>query len=90
MQIFDHDDNGYLAWLDANPHGFVLNTTHNQQSLMLHMATCGTISIGPPHGDTWTAGQYIKVCAMTPQRLRQWAGRALPHCQARGRNCFAG
>jgi len=90
MEIFDDDDNGYLAWLAAHAHGYVVNAARNGQYRMLHRATCGTISIGPPHGDTWTAGQYIKACAMTPQRLRQWAEHALPQCQARGRNCFAG
>ena len=90
MRIFDHDDIGYLAWLAENPHGFVLNTTRNGQYFMLHMATCGTISGHPTHGDTWTAGQYIKVCAFTPETLERWAGHSLPHCQAPGQNCFAG
>ena len=89
MDIFDDDDAAYLAWLAAHPHGYVVNAARNGHYRILHRATCGTITNGPPNGDTWTAGQYIKVCALTPRQLCQWAGRPLPHCHAHGRNCFA-
>ncbi|HUV80802.1 MAG TPA: hypothetical protein VMW40_08305 [Candidatus Bathyarchaeia archaeon] len=46
MKKFIDDDRGYLDWIDRNPRGFVVNTYRNPSSkyLILHRATCGTIS----------------------------------------------
>ncbi|MCW2938516.1 MAG: hypothetical protein JWN00_1501 [Actinomycetia bacterium] len=63
MQDFIDDDPGYLAWLAANPSGFVLNS-YRQPSrayLMLHRATCRSISTLPTSGSTWTK-DYRKIC----------------------------
>jgi hypothetical protein len=64
VREFHDNDGGYLAWLAAHPDGFVLNTnrTPRPSYLMLHRATCGTISGTPARGAGWTTGDYAKVC----------------------------
>lgn len=63
MQTFRDDDNGYLAWLSANPASYVLNAERslNPRNLVLHRATCRTINGTPTRGARWTA-DYVKVC----------------------------
>jgi hypothetical protein len=63
MQRFVDDDRGYLYWLDDHPDGFVINTgrTPSATYLMLHRASCGTITGKPARGTTFT-GEYAKVC----------------------------
>jgi hypothetical protein len=63
MQHFVDDDHGYLDWLDHHPDGFVINTlrTPSAAYLMLHRASCGTITGKPARGTTFT-GEYAKVC----------------------------
>jgi hypothetical protein len=63
MQRFVDDDRGYLDWLDHHPDGFVINTgrTASAAYLVLHRATCGTISGKPARGTTFM-GEYAKVC----------------------------
>jgi len=64
MQRFVDDDHGYLDWLDHHPDGFVINTGRVPSGtyLMLHRASCGTITGKPARGITFT-GPYIKVYA---------------------------
>jgi hypothetical protein len=75
MRIFEDDDAGYLAWVDRNQHGFVVNTTRkpDPRYLYLHRASCGTIRGKPARGERWTTGELIKVCAETRAELDQWA-----------------
>ena len=63
MQRFVDDDRGYLDWLDHHPDGFVINTRRIPSAayLMLHRASCGTITGKPARGTTFT-GEYAKVC----------------------------
>jgi hypothetical protein len=63
MQQFVDDDRAYLDWLDHHPDGFVINTgrTPSAAYLMLHRASCGTITGTPARGTTFT-GEYVKVC----------------------------
>jgi hypothetical protein len=74
MRIFEDDDAGYLAWVDGNQHGFVVNTYRkpDPRYLILHRASCGSIRGKPARGDRWT-GDYIKVCAETRAELDQWS-----------------
>jgi hypothetical protein len=50
-------------WLDHHPDGFVINTgrTPSAAYLMLHRASCGTITGKPARGTTFTC-EYAKVC----------------------------
>jgi hypothetical protein len=63
MQRFEDDDDGYLAWVAAHPIGFVINTerTPRPAYIVLHRATCRSISGDPARGHRWTH-DYIKVC----------------------------
>jgi hypothetical protein len=63
MQRFVDDDRGYLDWLDHHADGFVINTgrTPSAAYLMLHRASCGTITGTPARGTTFM-GEYAKLC----------------------------
>ncbi|MDP9370763.1 MAG: hypothetical protein M3Q03_21260 [Chloroflexota bacterium] len=73
MRIFIDDDQVFLAWQQAQPSGYIVNTTRVPRAdyLMLHRATC-------PHlgrltgGLRWTK-DYIKVCAEEIDELDRWA-----------------
>jgi hypothetical protein len=74
LHQFLDDDAGYLAWLRTHPRGFVLNCGHPPSAsyLMLHCASCHTITGTPTRGGSWTSA-YQKVCAGTARELDQWA-----------------
>ena len=74
---FDRRDEAYLNWIDQHQHGFVVNAYRNLNPgyLMLHRASCGTISGTPAHGTTWTNGDFVKICAESAEDLRSWAQR---------------
>ena len=74
---FCDDDKGYLQWVGTNPGGFVLNTSRKPMAnyLILHRATCGTITGNPARGDRWTK-DYIKIGAIDRADLERWARNA--------------
>jgi hypothetical protein len=76
---FLHDDGGYLAWLRDHPNGYVLNCEPNPKPsyLMLHRATCGTITGAPSSGGSWTVA-YQKVCSDSHGELDRWAAQVGP------------
>jgi hypothetical protein len=78
VQMFRDDDEGYLAWLAAHPAGFVLNVERSPRSnyLILHRATCRTISGRPTRGGPWT-GPYIKVCSHDELQIAAWTGKTV-------------
>ena len=73
MQRFADDDAGYLSWISRNPDGYVVNANRNPSPnyLMLHRATCRTITENPTRGGRWTA-DYIKLCGQRAE-LERWA-----------------
>ena len=77
VQWFLDDDEAYLAWIQDNPQGYVVNChrSPNPSYLKLHRATCGTMSDRPARGDTWTCGDYAKACAGDTVQLNRWALR---------------
>lgn len=85
MQTFVDDDEGYLAWLEANPTGFVVNTTRTPTNayLVLHRASCGYIRSSEK--TNWTTTNFIKVCSEQVADLEEWAkatsGGLLNPCQ---------
>jgi hypothetical protein len=81
MQQFVDDDHGYLDWLDHHPDGFVINTgrTPSAAYLMLHRASCGTISGKPASGTTFM-GEYAKVCGERNE-LEEFARHLGGHAQ---------
>ena len=70
---FERDDEGYLAWLAANPSGFVINCAPNPSTdyLVLHRASCMHISVSGTNMEHWTH-EYIKVCAPRNGALLRW------------------
>src|ERR1700722_12789244 len=81
MRRFVDDDRGYLDWLDHHPDGFVINTgrTPSAAYLMLHRASCGTIS-GKPASGTNFMGEYAKVCGERNE-LEEFARHLGGHAQ---------
>ncbi|MDV3135962.1 hypothetical protein [Mycobacterium sp. 29Ha] len=83
---FRDDDAGYLAWLAANPEGYVLNIprSHSATQARVHLSGCWTIS-GQNRGSSLT-GSYVKVCARRVDELELWAtnhvGVPIPSCGA--------
>lgn len=73
MEHFVDDDAGYLQWLANQPDGFVIDTYREPSNryLMLHRATCKTISGRPARGSTFM-GEYSKVCG-TREDLARFA-----------------
>jgi hypothetical protein len=71
---FCDDDEGYIQWVEANAHGYVLNTFRKPAAhyLILHRATCGTITGIPARGAEWTR-DYIKICSTDRADLDRWA-----------------
>lgn len=76
--LFDGNDEAYLAWLTAHPAGFVVNTRRGDGSpnyMVLHRASCGTISRAEGPVGQWTERGYMKICADTVEDLRRMTHR---------------
>jgi hypothetical protein len=85
VERFQNDEAGYLRWLEANPHGYVVNVdepNHIAQYPMVHRATHKVLS--SPHRTNYTTGRYIKICSDNLQELEGWSkqkyGRQLVRC----------
>jgi hypothetical protein len=88
-EIFRDDDSGYLSWLAAHSAGFVLNVARSPRPgyLVLHRATCRTITGRPTRGGPWT-GLYIKVCSDDDLQLAAWTGREVAAAPTRCGVCL--
>jgi hypothetical protein len=77
MIEFSNDDTGYIAWVTANPDGFVLNVQRNANPncVILHRARCGSISSGKRAAGAYTAREYRKICAGNVAELQRAARR---------------
>jgi len=73
LEHFVDDDGGYLAWLQADPSGFVINGYRNPRPgyLLLHRSDCQRINGTPANGRSWTKS-YRKVCGKRSE-LETWA-----------------
>ena len=83
MILIINDDDAYLAWLEANPDGFVVNVENPPRpgTLRLHRSGCRHIST--PERSNWTTTGYMKVCSNIVSELDQWANQTvgeLPAC----------
>jgi hypothetical protein len=89
MVIFIDEEDGYRRWLRENPRGFVLNILRNlaPSYLMLHRATCGTITGRPTRGEHWTR-DYAKVCAPRRDEIETWARTQLGKTPAACQHCL--
>ena len=87
VQLYDNDEPGYLAWVTANPAGFVATLDRAlsfPQYPMVHKATHGLISSANIGG--FTTGDYVKLCAADLPALERYCqekyGRPLTRCRA--------
>ena len=74
--IFDDNDTAYQEWLRANPDGYVVNTTRSRTPsyMVLHRATCKSIGEYTAMAERggFTERDYIKVCSLDSDDLRNW------------------
>ena len=75
MIRFEHDDHGYLGWVHEHTEGFVLNVRDrpDPQYVVLHRATCKTITRSLLNPAGYTGASYRKVVAATRDALRRAA-----------------
>lgn len=90
MDIFENDDVGYRSWLLAHRQGYVVNTSKPPGAgyLMLHFASCHTVTGEPASGSTWTAGQYAKACSENRKELDDWAQQSFGESLTPCGSCF--
>jgi len=71
MQVFVGDDRSYLDWLARHPEGWVLNVRMQADPdyVVLHRATCPTISRPSVRAGAWTERSYRKVCCTNPEDI---------------------
>ncbi len=72
--LFKDDDGGFREWLRDRPSGFYLNAARSPSSdqILLHRVGCWHVGDAPAGETAWTT-DYIKVCAMNPLDLNDWA-----------------
>ena len=90
MEIFQDDDAVYRTWLSAHRRGYVVNTSKppGARYLILHGASCHTITGEPSRGSTWTGGEYAKVCSETRKELEDWAQASFAESLTPCGSCF--
>lgn len=85
IELFDTDEAGYLAWIQANPTGYVANVDRARifaQYPMVHAATHKLMS--SPKIGGFTTGAYVKLCSTDLEALQRYSeseyGRPLTCC----------
>ena len=73
VAVFLDDEGGYLEWLPRHPDGFVTNAARRPRAdyLILHRASCHTISGTPARGSRWTTGDFTRVSSWSAEDNRQ-------------------
>jgi hypothetical protein len=79
VKFFDGNDETYMAWLAANPRGYVINARRSLSPnyMVLHRASCHAIrhySPTAPDG-AFTERGYVKICATDILELNKWVKR---------------
>jgi hypothetical protein len=72
MIHFSDDDMSYLAWIAAHPDGFDLNVRRkaDPEYVILHRASCKSISNEKQAPDAFTGKSYRKICAELEAELQ--------------------
>lgn len=72
MIEFKNNEDGYFMWLMAHPDGFVLNVRFeaDPEYVVLHRASCGTISSDKLPPGAYTNRKFRKWCAKKADDLR--------------------
>lgn len=74
MRIFVNDDDGYLQWVQAHPHGYVANVDSPQYVKdypKVHRATHEAVTTS--RRGNYTTKQYRKACSLDLATLEAWA-----------------
>jgi hypothetical protein len=74
---FQDNDVSYLAWIAAHPDGFVLNVRRSAdpEYVVLHRASCKSISTREQALGAFTARNFRKICAASIAELQLAAER---------------
>jgi hypothetical protein len=77
MPTIPSTDAEFQAWLDAHPHGFVVNCYRNPTPsyLKLHRANCHTIR--SDQRQNYAGHDYLKVCSTRKADLQEWAAHEI-------------
>jgi hypothetical protein len=85
VERFENDEDRYLSWAGANPLGYILNvdkTDHPPRYPMVHAVRH---ALWTSTRESYTRGDYIKVCSESLEELEHWVqrnyGRQLSHCR---------
>lgn len=85
VERFDNDEDGYLSWAEANPLGYILNVGKADHKPRYPMVHAVRHAVWTSKRDTYSRGDYIKVCSGSLEELESWAqsnyGRRLAHCR---------
>lgn len=86
MIEFCNHDEGYLLWIATNPDGFVLNVRRvaDPDYVVLHRASCHSISDDSRAPGAYTTRGYRKICAASVAALQLAAKR-----EGRGDSSFS-
>ena len=73
MPTVPSNDAEFEAWLDAHPHGYVVNCYRNptQSYLRLHRANCHTTR--SEQREHYAGGDSLKACGASKIELQEWA-----------------
>jgi len=85
---FRDDDDGFFAWLEANPDGYLINAERNPKPnyLVLHRSGCPHFK-GGASVTHWTK-DYVKFCSRDRQDLEAWAVSEIHGEVTLCRTCF--
>jgi hypothetical protein len=86
IEHFKDNDQGFIAWLEANPNGYIINAERKPRPnyLVLHQSACSHLRSSSPLN--WTK-DYVKFCSPNRTDLEEWAitiGGDATRCQS----CF--
>jgi hypothetical protein len=75
VKKFEHDDEAYIVWLEEHPDGFVCNVRSRPDPnyVVLHRASCPTISKTNQLSGAFTGRAYRKWCGRSIKDLREAA-----------------
>ncbi len=88
MIEFRDNDVGYQRRLECHSRGYVVNAHRRPIAiyLVLHRATCPSITRLATNAKTWTHGDFIKVCSDSVSDLDAWV-RQVPGVLSRCGMC---
>lgn len=87
MRGFRNDDEGYLAWVDSHPNGFIVNVdlAQNVSNYPMVHSTAHKLLTSSKIGG-FTTGDYEKICSDDLAELEEWSrmnhGKRLTFCRS--------